>query len=178
MLDEKDRIFNNLYGQESSDLNNSKDRGDWSNTSDILKKERNIIIQELTKSGLRGRGGAGFPTATKWSFMPKEPTGKNHYLVVNADESEPGTCKDRDIIRNEPHKLLEGCIIACKAMGANICYIYIRGEFYNERIALEKALKEAYDDGLVGKNACNSGLDIDIYIHHGAGAYILSLIHI
>ena len=172
MLDEKDRIFNNLYGQKSSDLNSSKNRGDWSNTSDILKKERNIIIQELTKSGLRGRGGAGFPTATKWSFMPKEPTGKNHYLVVNADESEPGTCKDRDIIRNEPHKLLEGCIIACKAMGANICYIYIRGEFYNERIALEKALKEAYDDGLVGKNACNSGLDIDIYIHHGAGAYI------
>ena len=161
-----------IRDRESSDLNNSKDRGDWSNTSDILKKERNIIIQELTKSGLRGRGGAGFPTATKWSFMPKEPTGKNHYLVVNADESEPGTCKDRDIIRNEPHKLLEGCIIACKAMGANICYIYIRGEFYNERIALEKALKEAYDDGLVGKNACNSGLDIDIYIHYGAGAYI------
>ena len=79
MLDEKDRIFNNLYGQKSSDLNSSKNRGDWSNTYDVLKKERNIIIQELTESGLRGRGGAGFPTATKWSFMPKEPTGKNHY---------------------------------------------------------------------------------------------------
>src|SRR6056300_315008 len=104
--------------------------------------------------------------------MPKEPTGKNHYLVVNADESEPGTCKDRDIIRNEPHKLLEGCIIACKAMGANICYIYVRGEFYNERIALELALNEAYESGLIGKNACGAGLDIDIYIHHGAGAYI------
>ena len=172
MLKNEDRIFNNLYGFEPSNLAGAKQRGDWSNTKDILHKDRNEIIKELTKSGLRGRGGAGFPTATKWSFMPKEPTGKNHYLVVNADESEPGTCKDRDIIRNEPHKLLEGCVIACKAMGANICYIYIRGEFYNERIALEKALNEAYENGLVGKNACGSGVDIDIYIHHGAGAYI------
>ena len=172
MLKNEDRIFNNLYGFESSNLASAKKRGDWLNTKDILEKDRNEIIEELTKSGLRGRGGAGFPTATKWSFMPKEPTGKNHYLVVNADESEPGTCKDRDIIRNEPHKLLEGCIIACKAMGANICYIYVRGEFYNERIALETALEEAYTNGLVGKNACDSGVDIDIYIHHGAGAYI------
>ena len=172
MLKKEDRIFNNLYGSEPSNLAGAKQRGDWSDTKDILHKDRNEIIEELTKSGLRGRGGAGFPTATKWSFMPKEPTGKNHYLVVNADESEPGTCKDRDIIRNEPHKLLEGCVIACKAMGANICYIYIRGEFYNERIALEKALNEAYENGLVGKNACGSGVDIDIYIHHGAGAYI------
>ena len=172
MLKKEDRIFNNLYGFEPSNLAGAKQRGDWSDTKDILHKDRNEIIEELTKSGLRGRGGAGFPTATKWSFMPKEPTGKNHYLVVNADESEPGTCKDRDIIRNEPHKLLEGCVIACKAMGANICYIYIRGEFYNERIALEKALNEAYENGLVGKNACGSGVDIDIYIHHGAGAYI------
>ena len=172
MLKNEDKIFNNLYGFEPSNLTGAKKRGDWSNIKDILHKDRNEIIEELTKSGLRGRGGAGFPTATKWSFMPKEPTGKNHYLVVNADESEPGTCKDRDIIRNEPHKLLEGCVIACKAMGANICYIYIRGEFYNERIALEKALNEAYENGLVGKNACGSGVDIDIYIHHGAGAYI------
>ena len=172
MLKKEDRIFNNLYGFEPSNLAGAKQRGDWSDTKDILHKDRNEIIEELTKSGLRGRGGAGFPTATKWSFMPKEPTGKNHYLVVNADESEPGTCKDRDIIRNEPHKLIEGCVIACKAMGANICYIYIRGEFYNERIALEKALNEAYENGLVGKNACGSGVDIDIYIHHGAGAYI------
>ena len=172
MLKNEDKIFNNLYGFEPSNLAGAKQRGDWSDTKDILHKDRNEIIEELTKSGLRGRGGAGFPTATKWSFMPKEPTGKNHYLVVNADESEPGTCKDRDIIRNEPHKLLEGCVIACKAMGANICYIYIRGEFYNERIALEKALNEAYENCLVGKNACGSGVDIDIYIHHGAGAYI------
>ena len=112
MLKKEDRIFNNLYGFEPSNLTGAKQRGDWSDTKDILHKDRNEIIEELTKSGLRGRGGAGFPTATKWSFMPKEPTGKNHYLVVNADESEPGTCKDRDIIRNEPHKLLEGCVIA------------------------------------------------------------------
>ena len=172
MLKEKDKIFSNLYGFESPSLESAKKRDDWSNTKEIIQKGRDGIIAELTQSGLRGRGGAGFPTATKWSFMPKESTGKIHYLVVNADESEPGTCKDRDIIRHEPHKLLEGCIIACAAMGAQVCYIYIRGEFYNERMVLEAALKEAYDDGLVGKNACNSGLDIEIFIHHGAGAYI------
>ena len=172
MLKEKDKIFSNLYGFESPSLESAKKRDDWSNTKEIIQKGSDGIIAELTQSGLRGRGGAGFPTATKWSFMPKESKGKIHYLVVNADESEPGTCKDRDIIRHEPHKLLEGCIIACAAMGAKVCYIYIRGEFYNERMVLEAALKEAYDDGLVGKNACNSGLDIEIFIHHGAGAYI------
>ena len=125
MLKEKDKIFNNLYGFEPSSLESAKKRGDWSNTKEIIEKGRNGIIDELTRSGLRGRGGAGFPTATKWSFMPKEPTGKTHYLVVNADESEPGTCKDRDIMRHEPHKLIEGCLIACAAMGAQVCYIYI-----------------------------------------------------
>ena len=144
MLKNEDRIFNNLYGFESSNLANAKKRGDWSNTKDILVKDRNEIIEELTKSGLRGRGGAGFPTATKWSFMPKEPTGKNHYLVVNADESEPGTCKDRDIIRNEPHKLIEGCLLASFAMNAHTCYIYIRGEYYNEAVVLQNAIDEAY----------------------------------
>ena len=172
MLKEKDKIFTNLYGFESFTLVSAKKRGDWTTTKEIIDKGRDGIIGELTKSGLRGRGGAGFPTATKWSFMPKEPTGKTHYLVVNADESEPGTCKDRDIIRHEPHKLLEGCIIACAAMGAQVCYIYVRGEFYNERIILQSALEEAYEEGLVGKNACGSGLDIEIFIHHGAGAYI------
>ena len=162
MLKEKDKIFNNLYGFEPSSLESAKKRGDWSNTKEIIEKGRNGIIDELTRSALRGRGGAGFPTATKWSFMPKEPTGKTHYLVVNADESEPGTCKDRDIMRHEPHKLIEGCLIACAAMGAQVCYIYIRGEFYNERMIVESALKEAYDDGLVGKNACKSGLDLSL----------------
>ena len=172
MLDNKDRIFNNLYGFEPWNLASAKLRGDWDNTKDILLKGREKITEEVISSGLRGRGGAGFSTGVKWTFMPKEQTGKIHYLVVNADESEPGTCKDREILRNEPHKLLEGCVIACAAMGAQVCYIYIRGEFINERHVLESALKEAYDDGLVGKNACGSGLDIEIFIHHGAGAYI------
>jgi len=172
MLNNKDRIFNNLYGFEPWNLASAKLRGDWDKTKDILLKGREKITEEVISSGLRGRGGAGFATGVKWTFMPKEKTGKTHYLVVNADESEPGTCKDREILRNEPHKLLEGCVIACAAMGAQVCYIYIRGEFINERHVLESALKEAYDDGLVGKNACGSGLDIEIFIHHGAGAYI------
>ena len=172
MLDNKDKIFNNLYGFDPWHLNDAKLRGDWDNTKDFINKGRDFLTQQIINSGLRGRGGAGFSTGVKWSFMPKEPTGKIHYLVVNADESEPGTCKDRDIIRNEPHKLLEGCLLACAAMGAQVCYIYIRGEFINERVILQSALEEAYSDGLIGKNACGSDLDIDIFIHHGAGAYI------
>ena len=130
------------------------------------------IIDEVKSSGLRGRGGAGFPTGLKWSFMPKEVTNRPHYLVVNADESEPGTCKDRDIIRNEPHKLLEGCLIAGFAMRAHTAYIYIRGEFYNESIVLQNAIDEAYSAGFLGKNACKSGWDFDVYLHRGSGAYI------
>jgi len=129
-------------------------------------------VQAVTDSGLRGRGGAGFPTGLKWSFMPKENDGRPHYLVVNADESEPGTCKDRDIMRHEPHKLLEGCLLAGFAMGAHTCYIYVRGEFVREREALQRAVDEAYADGLLGKDAAGSGWAYDIYVHHGAGAYI------
>jgi NADH-quinone oxidoreductase subunit F len=171
MLDNKDRILTNLYGYEGFDLASAKKRGDWHNTKDILAKGREWIIEEVKASGLRGRGGAGFSTGMKWSFMPKT-SDKPCYLVVNADESEPGTCKDRDIIRNEPHKLIEGCVIAAFAIGANACYIYIRGEFYNEAVVLDEAIKQAYADGLIGKNACGSGFDIDIYVHRGAGAYI------
>jgi NADH-quinone oxidoreductase subunit F len=123
-------------------------------------------------SGLRGRGGAGFPTGLKWSFMPKEVGARPHYLVVNADESEPGTCKDRDIIRNEPHKLLEGCVLAGFAMRAHAAYIYIRGEFVNEARRLQAAIDEAYAAGLLGDNAAKSGWKFDIYLHRGAGAYI------
>jgi len=172
MIDEKDKIFTNLYGFRPWNLKEAKKRGDWDNTMSLISKGKDLIIEEIKSSGLRGRGGAGFPTGVKWSFMPKKPTGKTHYLVVNADESEPGTCKDRDIIRNEPHKLLEGSIITSAAIGAQVCYIYIRGEFIDERKILETALEEAYSEGLVGKNACKSGLDIDIFIHGGAGAYI------
>ena len=172
MIDEKDKIFTNLYGFQPWNLKEAKKRGDWDNTVSLISKGKEFIIEEIKSSGLRGRGGAGFPTGVKWSFMPKKPTGKSHYLVVNADESEPGTCKDRDIIRNEPHKLLEGSIITSAAIGAQVCYIYIRGEFIDERKILEAALEEAYSEGLVGKNACKTGQDIDIFIHGGAGAYI------
>lgn len=171
MLKKEDRIFTNLHGEQSHDLKSSKKRGDWDNTRGLLNKGREWIIEEVKKSGLRGRGGAGFSTGTKWSFMPKESK-KPSYLIVNADESEPGTCKDRDILRFEPHKLIEGCLLASFAIGANSCYIYIRGEFYNEASNIQRALDEAYKDGLIGKNACNSGFDCDIYLHRGAGAYI------
>ena len=147
-------------------------RGDWDGTGAILARGREAIIDEMKASGLRGRGGAGFPTGMKWSFMPKVSDGRPAYLVVNADESEPGTCKDRDIMRHDPHKLVEGCLIASFAMGAHACYIYIRGEFYNEYKNLQYAVDEAYEAGLIGKNACGSGWDFDLYVHRGAGAYI------
>ena len=123
-------------------------------------------------SGVVEGGGAGFPSGLKWSFMPKEPTGRPHYLVVNADEGEPGTCKDRDMMRNDPHKLVEGCLLAGFGMGADVAYIYIRGEFVREAEHLQGAIDEAYDAGLIGKNACGSGYDFEVYLHRGAGAYI------
>ncbi len=172
MLHDSDRIFKNIYGPDGADLESAKKRGDWDNTKGLLAKGRDWVIEEVKASGLRGRGGAGFPTGLKWSFMPKENDGRPHYLVVNADESEPGTCKDRDIMRHEPHKLLEGCLLAGFAMGAHACYIYVRGEFIREREALQRAVDEAYEAGLLGKNACGSDWDYDIYVHHGAGAYI------
>ena len=174
MLADKDRIFTNLYGVHDPFLNGARARGDWADTAAIIARGKDAIIQEMKDSGLRGRGGAGFPTGMKWSFMPKAaaPDGRPSYLVVNADESEPGTCKDRDIIRHDPHKLIEGCLIASFAMGASACYIYIRGEYYNEAVALERAVAEAYEAGLVGVNAAGSGYDFEIYVHRGAGAYI------
>ena len=171
MLKAKDKIFTNLFGDQSYSLREARSRGDWDQTSDFIKKGSDWIIDEVKKSELRGRGGAGFPTGLKWSFMPKDAN-KDNYLVVNADESEPGTCKDRDMIRNEPHKLLEGCLLAGFAMNAHDCYIYIRGEYFNESVVLQKAIDEAYEAGLIGKNACNSGWDFNIYLHRGAGAYI------
>lgn len=172
MLRDEDRIFTNIYGWEDAGLKAAEKRGDWDNTKAIIKKGKDWIIDEMKASGLRGRGGAGFPTGMKWSFMPKESDGRPHYLVVNADESEPGTCKDRDILRHEPHKLLEGCLIAGFAMGAHTAYIYVRGEYYNENSAMWKAIDEAYEKGLLGKNAAGSGWDFDIIMHRGAGAYI------
>lgn len=172
MLNDSDRIFTNLYGFESPSLKAAKQRGDWDKTKDFVAQGRDWIIDEVKRSGLRGRGGAGFSTGTKWSFMPKGDTGRPHYLVINADESEPGTCKDRDILRHDPHKLIEGALYAAFAIGAHACYVYIRGEYFREAEALQRAVDEAYAAGLVGKNAAKSGWDFDIYVHRGAGAYI------
>ena len=172
MLSDKDRIFTNLYGLHDWRLAGAQARGDWDGTAAILARGRDAIVEDIKASGLRGRGGAGFPTGMKWSFMPKQSDGRPSYLVVNADESEPGTCKDRDIIRHDPHKLIEGCLIASFAMGAHAAYIYIRGEFYNEARHLQAAIDEAYEAGLIGRDACGSGWDFDLYLHRGAGAYI------
>ncbi len=172
MLRDEDRIFTNLYGFEDFGLEAARARGDWDNTKDLMLKGRDWIINETKESGLRGRGGAGFSTGLKWSFMPKQTGVRPHYLVINADEGEPGTCKDRDLMRHDPHKLIEGCLIASFAIGANACYIYIRGEFYNESSNLQRAIDEAYAAGLIGKNACGAGWDFDLYLHRGAGAYI------
>ncbi len=172
MLQDKDRIFTNLYGFEDWELKAARSRGVWDDTAELIKKGRDWIIEEMKASGLRGRGGAGFPTGLKWSFMPKEESERPHYLVVNADESEPGTCKDRDILRHDPHRLIEGCLVAGFAMGAHAAYIYVRGEFYNEAMRLEAAVAEAYEAQLLGSNAANSGWAFDVYVHRGAGAYI------
>ncbi|MBT7279986.1 MAG: NADH-quinone oxidoreductase subunit NuoF, partial [Rhodobiaceae bacterium] len=166
------RIFTNIYGMNDRSLRGAQQRGHWDGTAKLLQNGRDWIIDEMKASGLRGRGGAGFPTGLKWSFMPKESDGRPAYLVINADESEPGTCKDREIMRHDPHTLIEGCLIASYAMNSHACYIYIRGEYIREREALQIAIDEAYDAGLLGANAAGSGWDFDLYLHHGAGAYI------
>jgi NADH-quinone oxidoreductase subunit F len=173
MLADKDRIFTNLYGRHDRSLNGARDRGAWVGTKEFIDNGRDWIVNEVKASGLRGRGGAGFPTALKWTFMPKEGAGDGRpsQLLVNADESEPGTCKDREILRHDPHHLVEGCLLAGRAMGAHIAYIYVRGEFIRERQSLEAAVQEAYDARLIGKNNIH-GWDFDIVVHHGAGAYI------
>ena len=173
MLADKDRIFTNLYGFQDWGLKAAQARGDWDNTKALLERGADAIIEEVKASGLRGRGGAGFPTGLKWSFMPKESRdGRPSFLVINADESEPGSCKDREIIRHDPHKLIEGALLAGFAMRARAAYIYIRGEYIREAETLQKAIDEAYAAGLIGKNACKSGYDFDVFMHRGAGAYI------
>nr|WP_321446385.1 NADH-quinone oxidoreductase subunit NuoF [uncultured Cohaesibacter sp.] len=171
MLKDQDRIFTNIYGIHDWGLDGALKRGSWDGTKGLLEKGRDWIIDEMKSSGLRGRGGAGFPTGLKWSFMPPKQEGRPHYLVVNADESEPGTCKDREILRHDPHHLVEGCLIAGFAMQADAAYIYVRGEFIRERERLQAAVDQAYDRKLIGKNNIH-GYDFDIIVHHGAGAYI------
>ena len=170
---DKDRIFTNLYGYQDYALKAAQKRGDWDNTAALMKVGQDAIIEEIKASALRGRGGAGFPTGLKWSFKPKAPTAERpSFLVINADESEPGSCKDREIIRHDPHKLIEGALIAGFAMRARAAYIYIRGEYIFEAKVLEAAVAEAYAAGLLGKNAAKSGYDFDVFVHRGAGAYI------
>ena len=171
MLDDKDRIFLNLYGIGDWRLEGARKRGSWDGTKGMLEKGKDWIINEMKASGLRGRGGAGFPTGLKWSFMPKPDPVRPAYLVINADESEPGTCKDREIMRNDPHMLIEGALIASFAMHAHACYIYIRGEYVLEADRLDAAIDEAYEANLLGPNNSH-GYPFDIYVHRGAGAYI------
>jgi len=171
-LSDQDRIFTNLYGDGDPYLKGAESRGIWSQTKEIVQMGPDWIIDEIKNSGLRGRGGAGFPSGLKWSFMPKKSDGRPSYLIVNADESEPGTCKDREIMRSDPHRLIEGCLVAGVSMRAVAAYIYIRGEFVYEAEVLERAIQEAYAAGHIGKNACGSGVDFDVFLHRGAGAYI------
>ena len=145
--------------------------GGYEQLKKALKMEKKTIIEEVKTSGLRGRGGAGFPTGVKWTFIPPTNT-KPVYLICNADESEPGTFKDRYIMHQDPHQLIEGMTISCFAVGAKLAYIYIREEFPEAAITLERAISEAKAKGFLGKDICGSGFDLEIYVHRGAGAYI------
>ncbi len=171
-LSDQDRIFTNLYRDGDPFIEGALKRGDWYQTKDIVTNGPDWIIDQIKASGLRGRGGAGFPSGLKYSFMPKVSDGRPSYLVINADESEPGTCKDREIMRHDPHKLIEGALCVGFSMRAKAAYIYIRGEFWYELNCLEKAIHEAYEKGFIGKNACGTGYDFDVYVVGGAGAYI------
>ncbi|MFI4973218.1 MAG: NADH-quinone oxidoreductase subunit NuoF [Caulobacterales bacterium] len=170
VLRDRDRIFTNLYGLHDWGLEGARRRGAWNATADMIALGRDWILAQVNASGLRGRGGAGAPTAMKWSFLPAEPV-RPHYLVVNADESEPGACKDREIIRNDPHLLIEGCLIAGRAINAHAGYIYIRGEYAAERARLEAAIAEAHAARLIGMNNVH-GWDFDLFVTHGGGAYV------
>ncbi len=173
----KDELNLNCYAtvelNQPWSLSTYKSTGGYEAWEEILKNKPSpdSIIDLVKESGLRGRGGAGFPSGVKWSFMPKNAQTK--YLVCNSDESEPGTCKDRDILRFNPHSLIEGMAIASYAMGVKVAYNYMRGEFMDEpAIRFKNALKEAREDGLIGSNLRDSGVDFELYDHVGAGAYI------
>lgn len=164
-------LINDLDKEGIATLAGYKAYGGYAALEKALKMKPEDIVEEVKKSGLRGRGGAGFPTGMKWSFIAKPP-GVARYLVCNADESEPGTFKDRYLMQRKPHILIEGMIISSFALGANVSYIYIRGEMMYQYHILEKAIQEAYDAGYLGKNILGTGYDLDLYVHCGAGAYI------
>jgi NADH-quinone oxidoreductase subunit F len=170
MLEDRDRIFTNLYGLHDWRLEGALSRGAWNATADMLALGPDWISSQVKASGLRGRGGAGVSTALKWSLM-SPPDDRPRYLVVNADESEPGACKDREIIRHDPHLLVEGCLIAGRAIGAHGAYVYVRGEYLAERERLEAAIAEAYAARLIGPGN-RHGWDFELFVAHGAGAYV------
>jgi NADH-quinone oxidoreductase subunit F len=166
------RVLSKYFGDpEARTLKGWEARGGYRALRKALSMERKQVIDEVKNSGLRGRGGAGFPTGVKWSFMPMS-SGKQHYLLCNADESEPGTFKDRELIRWTPHQLIEGCLIGAYAIQSTHAYIYIRGEFFEPAQILARAIEEAYAAGYAGRNVMGSGYDLDITLHLGAGAYI------
>ncbi len=165
-------VLSQYFGDaEARSLEGWRKRGGYQALEKALAMAPGDIVNVVKESGLRGRGGAGFPTGMKWSFM-KPGDGKAHYLCCNADESEPGTFKDREIMRWTPHALVEGCAIGAYAIGAETAYIYIRGEFTEPLVEMERAVREAYDAGLLGANAMGTGKRIDVHVHKGAGAYI------
>ncbi|HEY9900773.1 MAG TPA: NADH-quinone oxidoreductase subunit NuoF [Pantanalinema sp.] len=155
----------------ASDISVYEQHGGYQAARKALAMEPSALIDEVKTSGLRGRGGAGFPAGMKWSFIPKDNP-KPKYLVVNSDESEPGTFKDRKILERDPHSLIEGCIISSFAIGAHTAYIYIRGEFNQQRLNVDDAIKQAYEKGYLGDNVMGTGYKLDVYTHRGAGAYI------
>ncbi len=163
-------LFKHLIDPDVRNLTNYRKLGGYEGLKKALEMERGTIIEEVKKSNLRGRGGAGFPCGLKWSFMPKGPGQK--YFVCNADEGEPGTFKDRYIMSENPHQLIEGMVIGGYAIDATVGYIYIRGEFEFVAKQMQTAIDEAYEAGLLGKNILESGVDFDLYLHLGAGAYI------
>ncbi|MEO8578639.1 MAG: NADH-quinone oxidoreductase subunit NuoF [Gemmatimonadales bacterium] len=165
-------VLTKYFGEnEARTLDGWKKRGGYKALEKALGMQPADIVNVVKESGLRGRGGAGFPTGVKWSFM-KPGDGKPHYLCCNADESEPGTFKDRELMRWTPHAVVEGCAIGAYAIGAETAYVYIRGEFTEPLHWMELAVKEAYAAGILGKNAMGSGKRIDVHVHKGAGAYI------
>ncbi len=180
-LKPEDKCFPNLDGSGDWGIKGYQKRGGYKGLKELLKTPQMQHIEKLKASSLRGRGGAGFPTGMKWSFMPQPkldekgkliPLAKPSYLVCNADEGEPGTCKDRDILRYDPHTLVEGMIVGCYTLNAKVGYIYVRGEYYDESSHLQQAINEAYEAGFLGKNILGTGVDVDIHVHLGAGAYI------
>jgi NADH-quinone oxidoreductase subunit F len=164
-------VTRNWQHKDQPTLKGYKSRGGYQQLAKCLDMQPAAVTEEVKKSSLRGRGGAGFPTGMKWSFLPKDNP-KPRYLAINADESEPGTAKDRFILENDPHSLLEGIAIACWAIGAHTCYIYARGEFKYPSSVLEKAIAEAYADGIFGKKLMGKDFELNVYQVRGAGAYI------